>query len=373
MGNNDFWFNWFFHCHNFPNMIKFQQEDLFFDSLKEKVDKYFHENNLSRTANRAMKTKMMFLYLGTILSYISIYIQAKYFWLILFCAFIYGLFTFLLAFNIVHDAGHYALFKSKKANNLSLLTLDLFGISSFLWKTNHNLHHFSPNVLNNDTLIDDFKLGRIIPSGKWHYIFKFQSFYIPILSLFYSISLFLVSDFIKFPRLTQKGGLNKKNKRIELIKLIGSKLIAVFFTVLFPIWFFEFSILQSILFFSAIHFGPGLMVGFFVAPSHFNTHLTYPIAQNHNTIYTSWSEHQLQTTEDFGLNNPILNFVLGGFNHHVAHHLFPNICHIHYPKITPLIQQTAEEFNITYHSSSFIQLYISHIKHLHNLGWNKKQ
>ena len=153
-----------------------------------------------------------------------------------------------------------------------------------------------------------------------------------------------------------------------MLKIIISKITALFLTILLPYWYFDFEFWQIILFFFLIHTGPGIMVCFFVAPAHFNTHLSYPIPEESNKIATSWSEHQLKTTEDFATNNPLLNFALGGFNHHVAHHLFPNICHIHYPKITPIIKQTAREFNLCYNCSPFLKLFTSHISHLKKLG-----
>lgn len=32
----------------------------------------------------------------------------------------------------------------------------------------------------------------------------------------------------------------------------------------------------------------------------------------------------------------------------VVHHLFPSICHTHYPAIAPIVQQTCKEFNVPY-------------------------
>ena len=67
--------------------------------------------------------------------------------------------------------------------------------------------------------------------------------------------------------------------------------------------------------------------------------------------------------------NPLLNLLFGGFNHHVTHHLFPSICHIHYPKLTPIIAQTCQEFGLDYrHESSFLNAYFAHYRLLKNNG-----
>jgi linoleoyl-CoA desaturase len=83
----------------------------------------------------------------------------------------------------------------------------------------------------------------------------------------------------------------------------------------------------------------------------------------------SWSHHQVLTVIDFATKNPVLNLLFGGFNHHVTHHLFPSICHIHYPKLTPIIAQTCKEFGLDYrHESSFLNAYFAHYRLLKNNG-----
>ncbi|OFZ16693.1 MAG: hypothetical protein A3D92_03520 [Bacteroidetes bacterium RIFCSPHIGHO2_02_FULL_44_7] len=348
-------------------MIRFQQEDTFLATLRTRVDEYFLQVGDNRKANFRMKLKMLIFFIGLFASYISIYFSTS-FALLLFTAFLYGLFSFLLAFNIVHDAGHYALFQHKKHNELAMLTLDLFGISSFIWQTNHNLHHYTPNVLNHDSLVDDFKLGKIVPNGPWHPIFRYQVFYIPILSLFYSFSLVLVSDFIKFPQILKRANMTDSLRFKRIFQFILTKILGITISLIIPAILLQLSFGEALLFFLMTHLGPGIMVGFFVAPSHFNTHVKYPEVSAEMTLNGSWSAHQLDTTEDFEVNNPVFNFILGGFNHHVAHHLFPEICHIHYPQITQLISITAHEYGLTHHQSRFLPLYRAHLIHLVNMA-----
>jgi len=49
--------------------------------------------------------------------------------------------------------------------------------------------------------------------------------------------------------------------------------------------------------------------------------------------------------------------------------LFPNICHVHYPAIAPIVRQTAEEFGLPYHQFASIGEAIqSHFGRLKALG-----
>ncbi|MFN6048573.1 MAG: fatty acid desaturase, partial [Bacteroidota bacterium] len=62
----------------------------------------------------------------------------------------------------------------------------------------------------------------------------------------------------------------------------------------------------------------------------------------------------------------LAHFIFGGFNTHIAHHVFPDVCHIHYPAITKIIHETLVENNVGhwYKSFTFIDGVKSHIKHL---------
>jgi linoleoyl-CoA desaturase len=61
-----------------------------------------------------------------------------------------------------------------------------------------------------------------------------------------------------------------------------------------------------------------------------------------------WAIHQVQTTVDFAPRNALLTWYAGGLNYQVEHHLFPHICHLHYPALAPLVEQTCREFGIDY-------------------------
>ena len=95
-------------------------------------------------------------------------------------------------------------------------------------------------------------------------------------------------------------------------------------------------------------------------------------ASNIEEVETNWHVHQLHTTSDFARNNKLLGWYIGGLNFQIEHHLFPNICHIHYNKIAPIVEQTAKEFGIDYNlKSSFIAAFYSHILRLKELGQQK--
>ena len=59
----------------------------------------------------------------------------------------------------------------------------------------------------------------------------------------------------------------------------------------------------------------------------------------------------------------------GALNHQTTHHLFPGVIQSHYPKITPIVEQTCKEFGITYHYVDTTKEALGcHIEHLRKLG-----
>jgi fatty acid desaturase len=63
------------------------------------------------------------------------------------------------------------------------------------------------------------------------------------------------------------------------------------------------------------------------------------------------------------------NFVSGGLNHQIEHHMFPSMHHYLYPHISPIVQQTCEEFGIPFGNFETLpQAWWSMIKYLHRLG-----
>jgi linoleoyl-CoA desaturase len=61
-----------------------------------------------------------------------------------------------------------------------------------------------------------------------------------------------------------------------------------------------------------------------------------------------WAEHQVSTTVDFARGNRLLSWYLGGLNFQVEHHLFPRICHVHYPALAPIVEETCRAHAVRY-------------------------
>jgi linoleoyl-CoA desaturase len=65
-------------------------------------------------------------------------------------------------------------------------------------------------------------------------------------------------------------------------------------------------------------------------------------------IEAEWAIHQVNTTVNFATQNKVWNWLFGGLNFQVEHHLFPRISHIHYPELNKRLKQVCAEFNVQY-------------------------
>lgn len=350
--------------------IKFtSKKDDFYLALKCRVSEYFTHHNISRHANGEMKLKIFFFLAGMIFSYYLIYHSAGSYLLILISAGLFGCFSFLTALNVAHDAAHGAISSNPRLNAVCLFTLNLIGVNSYIWKIKHLLaHHTFPNVQGTDSDIGESRIGRLVPSARWRWFCRFQHFYIPVLYLFYSAHWVLFKDFVHFRtlRVPNKGDLHHPVK--QYLILFAGKIFAVATTFFLPLWFLHLTFWEAAGMFGIIHLGPGVLVALFLVPAHLNSEVAYPVPDEKGFIDSSWAVHQVVTTLDFSTSNKLFNFLLGGFNHHVAHHLFPTICHCHYPKITPIIRQTTSDFKIPYKETNYINVFRSHVRHLKQMG-----
>ncbi len=135
-----------------------------------------------------------------------------------------------------------------------------------------------------------------------------------------------------------------------------------------PVYFTRFSFTQVIGAFVLMHFFLSIYLAFTFFISHHVTEVDYFDAlPNEPLVANSWVKHQIITTIDFNPENKLANFLFGGFNLHIAHHIFPDVSHIHYPALTRIIKTTLEEQKLDWYKSfSFFSGVKSHLKHLKN-------
>jgi len=118
-----------------------------------------------------------------------------------------------------------------------------------------------------------------------------------------------------------------------------------------------------------MHFIQGITLAVVFQLAHVVEGATFPAPDEKGDIMNNWTIHQLNTTANFAMKSPLAFWFFGGLNFQVEHHLFPHICHIHYPQLAPIVKQTANEFGISYHENTTMWDAIkSHTRMLKLLG-----
>lgn len=277
-----------------------------------------------------------------------------------------------IGMGIMHDANHGAYTKNSFMSKLLGHTLDFVGCSSEMWKLQHNvLHHTYTNIHGHDEDIDaPLFMLRFSPHSRHYKIQRLQHLYV---WFFYSIlTIYWVTfkDFVKAKDYYNKGLIRtKKEYRRRILKLIPLKIYYFTYALVLPMIFAPFSAFWIVIGFLAMHVLAGLLLSIVFQLAHVVPNMDFPTSAEDGKMDANWYCHQLQTTSNFSPRNRLLFWYFGGLTNQIEHHLFPNICHVHYRKISKIVSRTAKDFQIPYNVNKTMLSAISgHIKMLRMLG-----
>ena len=89
----------------------------------------------------------------------------------------------------------------------------------------------------------------------------------------------------------------------------------------------------TLIFYFIMHFACGVLISVIFQLAHVVDEASFPKPAQDGSMENNWAVHQLYTTANFAKNNFLITWFVGGLNYQIEHHLFPNICHIHYSRI----------------------------------------
>ena len=170
----------------------------------------------------------------------------------------------------------------------------------------------------------------------------------------------------------KKLGLLKAQKRTYsgvLIETILSKILYYGYALVLPLIFIQAPWYIILIGFFIMHYITGLALGMIFQPAHVMPTTDYPTPDDKGNIENNWAVHQLCTTTNFAPNSKLFSWYVGGLNFQIEHHLFPNICHVHYKKISKIVERKAKEYGLPYNSKqSFYAALAAHGQMLKKLG-----
>jgi fatty acid desaturase len=260
-----------------------------------------------------------------------------------------------LAF-VGHDAGHRQLFRSRRANDLvGLLHANLLvGVSFGWWVGKHNRHHSNPNHEDLDPDISITALAFTADQARSKHglvrmIARYQGW------LFFPL---LVLEAAHLHLASAKAVVGGGWGRANLVEggLLGAHVagyVAVLVVVLSPAQALVFILVQQGLL--------GLYLGCAFAPNHKGM----PTLSRDDEL--DFLRRQVLTSRNVA-GSRLVDWLLGGLNYQIEHHLFPTMPRPNLRRAQPLVRAFCAEHGLAYSQASLFGSYAQAIRHLHAVG-----
>ena len=345
----------------------------FYKVLRKRVNGYFKDKNISRHANSAMVFKTICMVSMYVIPFVLILTLGIQSWAVVGLWALMGFGMAGCGLSVMHDSNHGAYSKNPAVNTFIGQILILLAGNPSNWRIQHNvLHHTYTNVTNLDEDIapPPFIL-RFSPHTKRHKIHRFQHIYAYFFYGLMTMMWFVSKDYTQAMRykkmdLLKTQGLTFKK---HIRNIIVNKLLYAAIFIALPFWLSPASWYITLTGYILMQFICGFILGIIFQPAHVVPTSNYPMPDKSGDIEADWAVSQMYNTANFAHESRLFSWYVGGLNYQVEHHLFPNICHIHYRKISEIVKSTAEEFEVPYHSyATFIGALKEHTKMLYDLG-----
>jgi linoleoyl-CoA desaturase len=347
-----------------------QLSQAFSREVKAEVNDYFVENRLSRHANAAMIAKTVALvavYFGSYALIISGALSWPWMWLL---CFVMGIGLAGIGFSVTHDALHGAYSASPVVNKLIGYLFDTLGANGYIWKITHNgIHHTYTNIRGYDEDLEVSPLIRLSPHTPHKPIHRFQHVLAFVAYSMATIFWVFVKDYKYFFQKDLGPYRNRRHPRAEWVVLVVSKALYCLAMIVLPLLVLDITWWQFLIGFLTLHLTAGLILGVVFQLAHVVEPTEHLREHEAGSLKGAWMLYQMRTTCNFARGSRLLSWYVGGLNFQIEHHLFPRICHVHYRKLSPIVERVAAKHGVPYHSHPSLSGAIgSHYRMLKRFG-----
>lgn len=357
-------------------IVKFapKGKDSFYDEVKARVAEYFHTNNISPYSNATMYVKTTVMLSMYFLPYIVIVtgIASVSLWLFYPLWVLMGLGIVGIGCSVMHDSNHGAYTENKSINSFLGGMLNILGGYAVNWRIQHNiLHHTYTNIHGLDEDIEAGAGLRMTPEKPLYKYHRFQHIYAWPLYCLMNLYWIVAKDY-KLIFKYHKNNLLIKEKRTlrgALIELSLLKVLYVAYMIVLPFMFSGVAWYHVVAGIVIMHIIAGFSLAVIFQPAHVVETSDYSKPDDERKMENNWAVHQVLNTADFAQDNKLVSWFIGGLNFQIEHHLFPHVCHVHYPEIAKIVEDVATDFGIKYQvMPTFSSAIIAHGKMLKKLG-----
>jgi linoleoyl-CoA desaturase len=343
-------------------------------TLRARVDAYFESSGKARDGGPAMVRKAAGILAWWFASWATfVLVGTSAGWAAVIALSIsMGTAMAAMGMAVQHDGGHQAFAATKGGNRWSAAVLDLLGASSYVWKVKHGfLHHTYPNVVGADDDIALEPLARFAPTQprySWH---RFQHLYMWVLYGFIGLKWWLIDDFRELASGRVGSQPVKWPRGLEAGIFWGGKLVHGLWAVVIPGVVVGWG--PAIAFYVGAQFVMGVLLSVTFQLAHCVEEADFVdperLPAGQGPLVLDYARHQLATTVDFARHNRWVTWFVGGLNYQAVHHLFPRVCHLHYPALSPIVAEVCRDFDVEYKTSRSVRASVaSHYRWLRRMG-----
>ena len=268
-----------------------------------------------------------------------------------FLAFVFGQIGFL-----GHDTGHDQIFRSPRKTDISCLCISLLlGLSQTWWIDKHNRHHTNPNHLrlDPDTFIPTVAFAEsqaLSRRGFYRLVVKHQSYlFYPMLCL-QGLGVRLASLQYLLRSRGKYSMAEPLAMAVQLVPYVG-----------LPIYFL--GVWQGLLFLLVSQFVFGLYMGSVFAPNHKGM----PVLEDDDDDDLDFLRRQVVTARNVK-GNAITDFLYGGLNYQIEHHLFPSMPRNRLREARKIVKPFCLARSIPYHETGVLRAQLEIIRSLHKVS-----
>jgi fatty acid desaturase len=255
-----------------------------------------------------------------------------------------------LAF-LFHEIGHRQMFATAGRNAVLGVIIGnlLLGVSYGWWVKKHNEHHANPN---HDDLDPDVDIPLLAFSpeqlaekrGLYRFVARYQAFFLlPLLSLVVYGQHYASLQYLARP---------SRYRRWEVAAFVG-----------FVAWYLVLPVVvlgpwAALLIVLVHHAAVGIYVGAVFAPNHKGMPIQMPGEE------WDWLTRQVVTSRNIR-SNRLTEFLYGGVNYQIEHHLFPAMPRTSLRAARPITMEFCREIGLRYHEVGVLRSYAEVVLHLY--------
>ena len=273
--------------------------------------------------------------------------------------------AFLLIVQLGHDAAHGALSSRGWINRAIVLgVFAILGVDGVLWRDRHiRLHHQVVNLPGTGIDADSVTLLRLAPDKPWHWWYRLQPLYAPLVYALGHASVMWVEDFIGF-RAARAERRPEFAGVAPLARFLAGKALHLLVFVLLPLLVLRPGPATALLGYALASAVIAHCFVLLVVGTHVSDLAAFPLPDAEGRLAQDWATHQLATAVDWAPTSRLAAWLSGGANAHAAHHLFPRYSHCHLATLSALVAEQAAMHGLQHRVTSFRGMVLGHCRHV---------